>query len=69
MLSAGAYLYICVNWFHVHYDEAFSSLHIPHFKGFTRIHISKQVGSYQTLSPEPLCCHTAPGALDFFSSK
>ena len=25
----GAYLYVCVNWFHVHYDEAFSSLQAP----------------------------------------
>ncbi|KAK9823894.1 hypothetical protein WJX72_006230 [[Myrmecia] bisecta] len=36
----GCYLYICVNWFHVHYDEAFSSLRIPHYKGFSRIHIN-----------------------------
>lgn len=37
----GAYLYISVNWFHVHYDEAFSSLQIPHFKGFCRFHITR----------------------------
>ena len=36
----GCYLYIAVNWFHVHYDEAFSALRIPHFKGFSRLHIS-----------------------------
>ena len=40
--SAGAYLYVCVNWFHVHYDEGFSSLRIPHFKGFSRLHITSQ---------------------------
>ncbi len=36
----GAYLYLSVNWFHVHYDEAFSSLQIPHHKGFSRLHIT-----------------------------
>ena len=36
----GAYLYLSVNWFHVHYDEAFSSLQIPHHKGFSRLHIA-----------------------------
>ena len=30
----GCYLYLSVNWFHVHYDEAFSSLQIPPHKGF-----------------------------------
>ena len=45
---AGAYLYVCVNWFHVHYDEGFSSLRIPHFKGFSRLHITSQV----RLSPD-----------------
>lgn len=38
----GAYLYLSVNWFHVHYDEAFSSLQIPHHKGFSRIHITPE---------------------------
>lgn len=37
----GCYLYIAVNWFHVHYDEAFSALRIPNFKGFSRMHINK----------------------------
>ncbi|KAL4423131.1 hypothetical protein ABPG77_004814 [Micractinium sp. CCAP 211/92] len=37
----GCYLYISVNWFHVHYDEAFSSLQVPHFKGFCRFHITR----------------------------
>lgn len=37
----GCYLYIAVNWFHVHYDEAFSALRIPNFKGFSRLHINK----------------------------
>ncbi len=36
----GCYLYIAVNWFHVHYDEAFSALRIPNFKGFSRLHIN-----------------------------
>ena len=36
----GCYLYLSVNWFHVHYDEAFSSLQIPHHKGFSRLHIT-----------------------------
>lgn len=27
--------------FHVHYDEAFSSLQVPHFKGFCRFHITR----------------------------
>ena len=38
----GCYLYLSVNWFHVHYDEAFSSLQIPHHKGFSRIHITPE---------------------------
>ncbi|BDA40538.1 hypothetical protein COCOBI_01-1910 [Coccomyxa sp. Obi] len=38
----GAYLYLSVNIFHVHYDEAFSSLQIPHHKGFSRIHITPE---------------------------
>lgn len=37
----GTYLYISVNWFHCHYDEAFSSLQIPDFKGFLRFHITR----------------------------
>lgn len=36
----GCYLYIAVNCFHVHYDEAFSALRIPNFKGFSRLHIN-----------------------------
>ena len=35
----GSYLYICINWFNLHYDEAFSSLGIADFKAFTRFHI------------------------------
>ncbi|KAL0017342.1 hypothetical protein SO802_004411 [Lithocarpus litseifolius] len=35
----GSYLYICINWFNLHYDEAFSSLRIADFKAFTRFHI------------------------------
>ncbi|KAG6672184.1 hypothetical protein I3842_16G045700 [Carya illinoinensis] len=36
----GIYLYICVNWFNLHYDEAFSSLRIADYKAFTRFHIT-----------------------------
>ena len=50
----GAYLYICVNWFHVHYDEGFSSLRIPHFKGFSRLHITSQVAVRNVLG-QPDC--------------
>lgn len=35
----GCYLYYCVNWLHIHYDEAFSALRIPHYKSFLRTHI------------------------------
>ncbi|KAF8040169.1 hypothetical protein BT93_B2408 [Corymbia citriodora subsp. variegata] len=41
-LVFGSYLYICVNWLHLHYDEAFSSLRIADYKGFTRFHIDKK---------------------------
>nr|CAD1820546.1 unnamed protein product [Ananas comosus var. bracteatus] len=40
-LVFGSYLYICINWFHVHFDEAFSSLRIANYKAFTRFHITK----------------------------
>lgn len=39
----GTYLYFCANWFHVHYDEAFSALRVPNYKGFCRLHITPQV--------------------------
>ncbi|PPR89990.1 hypothetical protein GOBAR_AA30694 [Gossypium barbadense] len=35
------YLYICINWFHLHFDEAFSSLRIANYKSFTRFHINR----------------------------
>ncbi|KAI7737500.1 hypothetical protein M8C21_020985 [Ambrosia artemisiifolia] len=38
-LIFGSYLYICINWLHLHFDEAFSSLRIANFKSFTRFHI------------------------------
>lgn len=38
-LIFGSYLYICVNWFHLHFDEAFSSLRIANYKSYTRFHI------------------------------
>ncbi|OAY50898.1 uncharacterized protein LOC110614932 isoform X1 [Manihot esculenta] len=40
-LVFGIYLYICINWFHLHFDEAFSSLRIANYKAFTRFHINK----------------------------
>lgn len=39
-LIFGSYLYVCVNWFHIHFDEAFSSLRIANYKAFTRFHIA-----------------------------
>lgn len=40
-LVFGSYLYVCINWFHIHFDEAFSSLRIANYKAFTRFHIKK----------------------------
>ncbi|XP_010540555.1 PREDICTED: uncharacterized protein LOC104814278 isoform X2 [Tarenaya hassleriana] len=40
-LVFGSYLYICINWLHVHFDEAFSSLRIANYKSFTRFHIRR----------------------------
>lgn len=40
-LIFGSYLYICINWLHIHFDEAFSSLRIANYKSFTRFHIKK----------------------------
>ncbi|KAA0060871.1 Metallophos domain-containing protein [Cucumis melo var. makuwa] len=37
----GSYLYICINWLHIHFDEAFSSLRIANYKSFTRFHINR----------------------------
>ncbi|KZV52544.1 Calcineurin-like metallo-phosphoesterase superfamily protein isoform 1 [Dorcoceras hygrometricum] len=38
-LIFGSYLYVCINWLHIHFDEAFSSLRIANYKSFTRFHI------------------------------
>uniref|UniRef100_A0A7S1T4N1 Calcineurin-like phosphoesterase domain-containing protein n=1 Tax=Tetraselmis chuii TaxID=63592 RepID=A0A7S1T4N1_9CHLO len=38
----GCYLYIMVCWAHVHFDEGFSSMRLPHYKGFLRMHISSE---------------------------
>ncbi|KAK4276652.1 hypothetical protein QN277_014778 [Acacia crassicarpa] len=38
-LVFGCYLYICINWLHIHFDEAFSSLRIANYKAFTRFHL------------------------------
>lgn len=40
-LIFGSYLYICINWLHLHFDEAFSSLRIANYKAFTRFHIKE----------------------------
>ncbi|CAM8972156.1 unnamed protein product [Rhodiola kirilowii] len=40
-LVFGSYLYICINWLHLHFDEAFSSLRIANYKSFTRFHINR----------------------------
>lgn len=40
-LVFGSYLYICINWFHIHFDEAFSSLRIANYKAFNRFHITR----------------------------
>ncbi|KAH7619432.1 hypothetical protein NADE_006274 [Nannochloris sp. 'desiccata'] len=40
-LIFGLYLYVSGNWLHVHYDESFSALQVPHHKGFLRLHITK----------------------------
>ncbi|KAK8696267.1 hypothetical protein V6N13_001403 [Hibiscus sabdariffa] len=39
-LSNMSYLYICINWLHIHFDEAFSSLRIANYKLFTWFHIN-----------------------------
>ncbi|KAI9201700.1 hypothetical protein LWI28_027717 [Acer negundo] len=41
-LVFGSYLYICINWLHIHFDEAFSSLRIANYKSFTRFHITPE---------------------------
>ncbi|KAI4369071.1 hypothetical protein MLD38_017560 [Melastoma candidum] len=38
-LVFGSYLYLSINWLHIHFDEAFSSLRIANYKSFTRFHI------------------------------
>lgn len=40
-LIFGCYLYVCINWFNIHFDEAFSSLRIANYKSFTRFHLTK----------------------------
>ena len=39
-LVFGCYLYICVNWLHIHFDEAYSSLRMANYKSFTRFHLN-----------------------------
>jgi hypothetical protein len=72
-LVFGSYLYLCINWFHIHFDEAFSSLRIAYYKAFTRFHIKKngdlevftlavdKVRSSLTsifFTKKQLCCHS-----------
>lgn len=38
----GTYLYVCVNFLGVHYNEAFSSLKIENYKHIVRLHINKE---------------------------
>ncbi|KAK6939564.1 Calcineurin-like phosphoesterase domain, ApaH type [Dillenia turbinata] len=40
-LVFGSYLYICINWLHIHFDEAFSSLRIANYKSFTRFRLHR----------------------------
>ncbi|KAJ9567503.1 hypothetical protein OSB04_003469 [Centaurea solstitialis] len=48
-LIFGSYLYICINWLHLHFDEAFSSLRIANYKSFTRFHI-RQDGNLEVFT-------------------
>ncbi|KVI06660.1 hypothetical protein Ccrd_014985 [Cynara cardunculus var. scolymus] len=48
-LIFGSYLYICINWLHLHFDEAFSSLRIANYKSFTRFHI-RQNGNLEVFT-------------------
>nr|XP_017217539.1 PREDICTED: uncharacterized protein LOC108195105 isoform X2 [Daucus carota subsp. sativus] len=48
-LIFGSYLYICINWLHLHFDEAFSSLRIANYKAFTRFHI-KETGDLEVFT-------------------
>ncbi|KAK9110489.1 hypothetical protein Sjap_018549 [Stephania japonica] len=41
-LVFGSYLYICINWLNIHFDEAFSSLRIANYKAFTRFHLTRE---------------------------
>ncbi|KAK3262485.1 hypothetical protein CYMTET_28662, partial [Cymbomonas tetramitiformis] len=36
----GVYLYHCINWLSVHFDEAFCALRIPHYKSFLRLRVT-----------------------------
>jgi len=55
-LVFGSYLYICINWLHIHFDEAFSSLRIANYKAFTRFHINRD-GDLEvfTLAVDKVC--------------
>lgn len=55
-LIFGSYLYLCINWLHLHFDEAFSSLRIANYKSFTRFHI-KEDGDLEifTVAVDKVC--------------
>jgi hypothetical protein len=54
-LVFGCYLYISINWFNLHFDEAFSSLRIANYKSFCRCHIRPD-GSLE-VRPRMCFCH------------
>lgn len=60
-LILGSYLYISINWLHIHFDEAFSSLRIANYKSFTRFHINTK-GDLEvfTLAVDKVFCRFSP---------
>lgn len=67
-LVFGSYLYICINWLHIHFDEAFSSLRIANYKAFTRFHINSN-GDLEvfTLAVDKVRKSLTFNAMNFFS--
>jgi hypothetical protein len=67
-LVFGSYLYICINWLHIHFDEAFSSLRIANYKAFTRFHIDSN-GDLEvfTLAVDKVRKSLTFNAINFFS--
>jgi hypothetical protein len=55
-LVFGTYLYASINWFHLHFDEAFSSLRIANYKSFNRFHINADGDLHvYTLAVDKVC--------------